>query len=188
MVAIPHQRTHTTAKPEPEGTALQRAHERGLRRAQPMFPLNCSAFQRGGSRAKFWGVFGLKVAFTGAFRTARWRVRTCQRGTIFLYEGANAAGWTPNQAAAFLQRRIRARGILQTLKVRRASHRRPRIRDLQKDLRGTLSRRLCYRLNVFPSTSGRRATARDIPVLVQQFLEPCAAQFGKALKRNRSRP
>ncbi len=154
-------------------------HERSGRRDQPMIPLNCGALPPTLVQSELFG--HERGAFTGALARRRGRFELADGGTLFLDEVAELPLETQATLLRVLQEGEFERvGGSETVRVNvrviAATH-----QDLAHMVEGGRFRAdLYYRLNVFPiRLPPLRERRRDIPQLVQSYLERLSKRLGR---------
>jgi len=157
-------------------------HASSLRKGKPMVTVNCAALTESLLESELFG--HEKGAFTGADRRRDGRFVQANKGTLFLDEIGEVA---PNVQAKLLralqegevQRVGSDKPILVDVRVIAATN-----RDLLEEVHAKRFREdLYYRLNVISlSVPALRDRRKDVPLLVQYFLEKYTAKNRKSIK------
>jgi formate hydrogenlyase transcriptional activator len=157
-------------------------HRRSRRSAQPFISLNCAAMPRDLIASELFG--HERGSFTGAVQRRVGRFELAEGGTIFLDEVGELPPETQVALLNVLQEReferLGGTETIQTnVRVVAATN-----RDLYTAIgEGTFRSDLFYRLNVFPiEMPPLRKRKQDIPLLVEHFLDLCAAKAGKDIR------
>jgi Nif-specific regulatory protein len=157
-------------------------HYQSARRARPFVAINCAAIPENLLESELFG--HEKGSFTGATERKIGLVEQASGGTLFLDEVSELAYTLQAKLLRFLQsgefHRVGARaGERVDVRVVAATG---------KDLRalsaaGKFQEALYYRLNVIPlSLPPLRERKRDIPLLVEHFVEKFSAAYGKSVR------
>ncbi|MDA2932797.1 sigma 54-interacting transcriptional regulator [Acidobacteria bacterium AH-259-D05] len=158
-------------------------HHLSKRKDRPLIKVNCAALPAGLIESELFG--HEKGAFTGALSRKMGRFELANQGTIFLDE----SGDLPEEAQAKLLRVLQDQefetvGGTETIKVDvrliTATN-----RDLEKACTENRFRKdLYYRLNVFPiHLPSLQERKKDIPLLVQYFVQKHATKMGKRIEK-----
>jgi transcriptional regulator with GAF, ATPase, and Fis domain len=158
-------------------------HRRSRRSSRAFVSVNCAAIPRDLIASELFG--HEKGSFTGALQRRLGRFELAEEGTIFLDE----VGELPAEAQIALLRVLQehefervggTRSIQTNVRVVAATN-----RNLQAAIAaGTFRSDLFYRLNVFPiEIPPLRERREDIPVLVAYFIDHCARNVGKNIRR-----
>jgi len=158
-------------------------HRRSRRSSRAFVSVNCAAIPRDLIASELFG--HEKGSFTGAVQRRLGRFELAEGGTIFLDE----VGELPMQTQIALLRVLQehefervggTRSIQTNVRVVAATN-----RNLQEAIAaGTFRSDLFYRLNVFPiEIAPLRERREDIPVLVEYFIDRCARNVGKNIRR-----
>jgi len=156
--------------------AARAIHMASPRAALPMVPVNCSALPENLLEAELFG--HVKGAFTGAIGNRIGRFEQAHRSTIFLDE----IGDMPLDLQAKLLRVLQERefqrlGSSETIKVDVRVIAASNVDLVERVREGRFREDLYYRLNVVPlSMPPLRERKRDIPLLVEYFLEKVCRQ------------
>jgi two-component system response regulator AtoC len=157
-------------------------HSQSPRREAPFIAVNCGAIPETLLESQLFG--HARGAFTGANRAHRGLVAEADGGTLFLDE----IGELPQPLQVKLLR------VLQEEEVLPLGENRPRkvdvrviaatSRDLEREVQdGTFRKDLFYRLDVVRlSVPPLRERPKDIPLLLDHFLERYAKQLGKSVR------
>jgi len=151
-------------------------HMASPRASQQMVPVNCSALPENLPEAELFG--HVKGAFTGAVGNRVGRFEQAHRGTIFLDE----IGDMPLELQAKLLRVLQERefqrlGSSETVKVDVRVIAASNVDLVERVREGRFREDLYYRLNVVPlSLPPLRERRRDVPLLVEHFLEKVCRQ------------
>lgn len=158
-------------------------HYNSLRASKPFVKVNCAALPANLVEAELFGYE--KGAFTGASRQKEGRFELASSGTIFLDEIGSLALESQGKLLRVLQERELERlGGTRTTKVNvrviAATN-----RDLAAAVeRGAFREDLFYRLNVYPIyMPALREREADILLLSDYFLDKCAKEYNKDIKR-----
>lgn len=158
-------------------------HNLSPRKNKPLVKVNCAAIPVGLIESELFG--HEKGAFTGALTKKMGRFELADKGTIFLDEIGELPLDLQSKLLRVLQEGEFERvGGMQTFKVNvrviAATNR--NLEQLSKT--GQYRPDLYYRLNVFPiHLPPLREREDDIPLLVQYFIQKCAANLGKRIDR-----
>ena len=158
-------------------------HRRSHRSSRAFVSVNCAAIPRDLIASELFG--HEKGSFTGALQRRLGRFEMAEGGTIFLDE----VGELPLETQIALLRVLQehefervggTRSIQTNVRVVAATN-----RDLRTGIAaGTFRSDLFYRLNVFPiEMPPLRERREDIPVLVEYFIDRCARNVGKNIRR-----
>jgi DNA-binding NtrC family response regulator len=157
-------------------------HKRSRRAARAFVSVNCAAIPSSLIASELFG--HEKGAFTGATERRLGRFELAEGGTIFLDEIGELPLETQIALLRVLQEREfervgGAKTIRADVRVIAASN-----RDLQKSIdAGTFRSDLYYRLNVFPiAMPALRERQKDIPLLVEYFIDRYATKAGKKIR------
>jgi transcriptional regulator with GAF, ATPase, and Fis domain len=157
-------------------------HRRSQRSSRGFVSVNCAAIPRDLIGSELFG--HEKGAFTGATQRRLGRFELAEGGTIFLDEIGEIPAETQIALLRVLQEhefeRIGGTGTIRTnIRVIAATN-----RDLQAAIAGgTFRSDLFYRLNVFPiEVPPLRERQKDIPVLVEYFIDRYARKAGKSIR------
>ncbi|MDD5720152.1 MAG: sigma-54 dependent transcriptional regulator [Candidatus Krumholzibacteria bacterium] len=157
-------------------------HDRGSRARQPFVAVNAAALPETLAESELFGYE--KGAFTGADRTRRGAFENADRGTLFLDE----IGDLPPASQAKLLRVLET-GAVTRLGGQRELRVNVRVvaatnRDLEHAVAGGGFREdLLFRLNVHVlRVPPLRERLRDVPLLVEHFLQQTAERFGQKPK------
>ncbi|HEY2546237.1 MAG TPA: sigma-54 dependent transcriptional regulator [Candidatus Acidoferrum sp.] len=157
-------------------------HRRSRRSSRPFVSLNCAAMPRDLIASELFG--HERGSFTGAVQRRVGRFELAEGGTIFLDEVGELPPETQVALLNVLQEReferLGGTETIQTnVRVVAATN-----RDLYTAIaEGTFRSDLFYRLNVFPiEMPPLRKRKQDIPLLVEHFLDLCAAKAGKDIR------
>jgi PAS domain S-box-containing protein len=157
-------------------------HRRSQRSSQAFVSVNCAAIPRDLITSELFG--HEKGAFTGATQRRLGRFELAEGGTIFLDE----VGELPAETQIALLRVLQehefervggTRSIRTDVRVIAATN-----RDLQAAITaGGFRSDLFYRLNVFPiEVPPLRKRQKDIPMLVEYFIDRYARKAGKSIR------
>jgi transcriptional regulator with GAF, ATPase, and Fis domain len=158
-------------------------HRRSHRALRAFISVNCAAIPRDLIASEMFG--HEKGAFTGAMQRRIGRFELAEGGTIFLDEVGELSADTQ---VALLR-------VLQEREFERVGGRQPIHVDVRiiaatnRDLKaavasGTFRQDLYYRLNVFPvEMPPLRERRKDIPLLVEYFIDRYARKAGKNIRR-----
>jgi len=157
-------------------------HRRSRRSSQAFVSVNCAAIPRDLIASELFG--HERGSFTGAVQRRAGRFEMAERGTIFLDE----VGELPPEAQVALltvlqeheyQRLGGTQTIRTNVRVVAATN-----RDLSAAIaEGSFRSDLLYRLDVFPiEMPPLRKRKQDIPLLVEHFVDLCAAKAGKGIR------
>jgi DNA-binding NtrC family response regulator len=158
-------------------------HQMSSRSARQMVAFSCANLPETLIEDELFG--HERGAFTGAMTLRRGRVETADQGTLFLDEiGDLSLGLQPKLLRVLQERKFERLGgnttVNVNIRVICATNR--NLAEMVQE--GEFREDLYYRLNVvqmhLPPLRERRD---DIPVLIQHFLETCAQQFNKKIKR-----
>ncbi len=156
-------------------------HKRSQRSSRAFVSVNCAAMPRDLIASELFG--HEKGAFTGAIQRRLGRFELAEGGTIFLDEIGELPAATQIALLHVLQEhefeRVGGTETIRTnVRVIAATN-----RDLQAAIAGgTFRSDLFYRLNVFPiEVPPLRERQKDIPVLVEYFIDRYAREAGKSI-------
>ncbi|MEG3638782.1 sigma-54 interaction domain-containing protein [Magnetococcus sp. PR-3] len=151
-------------------------HNTSPRHNGPLVAVNCGAIPEDLLESELFG--HAKGSFTGAVRDRPGKFVTANGGTIFLDEIGDMSPKLQVKMLRVLQERtVEPVGALKTLEVNvrviAATH-----KNLAKEVEeGRFREDLFYRLNVVPiQVPALRERLDDIPLLVEHFMEKCAAR------------
>ena len=158
-------------------------HRRSRRSSRAFMSVNCAAIPRDLIASELFG--HEKGSFTGALQRRLGRFELAEGGTIFLDE----VGELPMEMQISLLRVLQehefervggTRSIQTNVRVVAATN-----RNLQNAIAaGTFRSDLFYRLNVFPiEIAPLRERREDVRVLVEYFIDRCARNAGKNIRR-----
>jgi len=157
-------------------------HKRSQRSSRAFISVNCSAMPRDLIASELFG--HEKGAFTGATQRRLGRFELAEGGTIFLDEIGELPAETQIALLCVLQEhefeRVGGTGTIRTnVRVIAATN-----RDLEGAIAAGMFRSdLFYRLNVFPiEVPPLRERQKDIPVLVEYFIDRYARKAGKTIR------
>ncbi len=157
-------------------------HKRSQRSSRAFISVNCSAMPRDLIATELFG--HEKGAFTGATQRRLGRFELAEGGTIFLDEIGELPAETQIALLCVLQEhefeRVGGTGTIRTnVRVIAATN-----RDLEAAIAAGMFRSdLFYRLNVFPiEVPPLRERQKDIPVLVEYFIDRYARKAGKTIR------
>jgi predicted ATPase/GAF domain-containing protein len=157
-------------------------HKRSQRSSRAFVSVNCAATPRDLIASELFG--HEKGAFTGAIQRRLGRFELAEGGTIFLDEIGELPAATQIALLCVLQEhefeRVGGTETIRTnVRVIAATN-----RDLQAAIAGgTFRSDLFYRLNVFPiEVPPLRERQKDIPVLVEYFIDRYARKAGKSIR------
>jgi formate hydrogenlyase transcriptional activator len=157
-------------------------HRRSRRSSRAFVSVNCAAIPRDLIASELFG--HERGSFTGAVQRRVGRFELAEGGTIFLDEVGELPAETQVALLNVLQEReferLGGTETIQTnVRVVAATN-----RDLHTAIaEGTFRSDLFYRLNVFPiEMPPLRKRKQDIPLLVEHFLDLCAAKAGKDIR------
>ncbi len=157
-------------------------HKRSQRSSRAFVSVNCSAMPRDLIASELFG--HEKGAFTGATQRRLGRFELAEGGTIFLDEIGELPSETQIALLCVLQEhefeRVGGTGTIRTnVRVIAATN-----RDLEAAIAAGMFRSdLFYRLNVFPiEVPPLRERQKDIPVLVEYFIDRYARKAGKSIR------
>jgi formate hydrogenlyase transcriptional activator len=157
-------------------------HKRSQRSSRAFVSVNCSAMPRDLIASELFG--HEKGAFTGATQRRLGRFELAEGGTIFLDEIGELPAETQIALLCVLQEhefeRVGGTGTIRTnVRVIAATN-----RDLEAAIAAGMFRSdLFYRLNVFPiEVPPLRERQKDIPVLVEYFIDRYARKAGKSIR------
>ncbi|MCE9594928.1 MAG: sigma 54-interacting transcriptional regulator [Planctomycetes bacterium] len=164
-------------------TMLARAiHQRSARAKQPFVEVNCGALPITLLESELFG--HVRGAFTGAIKDKAGRFEAADGGTLFLDEIANAPLELQIKLLRVLQDKLFERvGDSETrqvdVRVIAATN-----RDLRDEVKaGRFREDLYWRLAVVPiHLPPLRERPRDLPLLVEAFLERAAEEHGRAVR------
>jgi transcriptional regulator with GAF, ATPase, and Fis domain len=149
----------------------------------PMVAINCSALPENLLEAELFG--HVKGAFTGAISNRVGRFEQAHRSTIFLDE----VGDMPLDLQAKLLRVLQERefqrlGSSETIKVDVRVLAASNVCLMERIREGRFREDLFYRLNVVPlSLPPLKDRSRDIPILVEHFIQKICQQEGLPLRQ-----
>jgi transcriptional regulator with PAS, ATPase and Fis domain len=157
-------------------------HRRSRRSSRAFVCVNCAAIPRDLIASELFG--HEKGSFTGALQRRLGRFELAEGGTIFLDE----VGELPLETQVALLRVLQEcefervggnRSIQTNVRVVAATN-----RNLEQAIAaGTFRSDLFYRLNVFPiEIAPLRERRKDIPELVEYFIDVCARNVGKNIR------
>src|SRR6195256_3386916 len=151
-------------------------HHNSGRRAHRFVALNCSAIPETLLEAELFG--HVRGAFTGAIANRQGRLEQAHKGTLILDEvGTMSPGLQMKLLRVLQEREFERVGDSHTTKVdvRVIAATNSDLSRMVAD--GQFREDLFYRLNVIPvQLPSLRERKEDIPLLVQHFLEGCAAE------------
>jgi transcriptional regulator with GAF, ATPase, and Fis domain len=157
-------------------------HRRSQRSSRAFLSVNCAAIPRDLIASELFG--HEKGAFTGATHRRLGRFELAEGGTIFLDEIGELPAETQIALLRVLQEhefeRVGGTGTIRTnVRVIAATN-----RDLEAAIASGMFRSdLFYRLNVFPiDVPPLRERRKDIPVLVEYFIDRFARKAGKSIR------
>jgi two-component system nitrogen regulation response regulator NtrX len=157
-------------------------HQLSARADQPLIDVNCAAIPDALIESELFG--HEKDSFTGAGSKKIGKFELASGGTIFLDEIGDMSLKTQAKILRVLQeQKFQRVGSSRTLnfdvRVIAASN-----KDLEVEIeRGTFREDLYYRLNVVPiQVPPLRHRRKDIPILIDTFLEECAQKDGEKTK------
>jgi transcriptional regulator with GAF, ATPase, and Fis domain len=157
-------------------------HRRSLRSSRAFVSVNCAAIPRDLIASELFG--HEKGSFTGALQRRLGRFELAEGGTIFLDEVGELPAETQIALLRVLQEhefeRVGGTRSIQTnVRVIAATN-----RNLQAAIAaGSFRSDLFYRLNVFPiEIPPLRERRKDIPVLVEYFIDRYARKVGKNIR------
>ena len=157
-------------------------HKRSQRSSRAFVSVNCAAMPRDLIASELFG--HEKGAFTGAIQRRLGRFELAEGGTIFLDEIGELPAATQIALLCVLQEhefeRVGGTETIRTnVRVIAATN-----RDLEAAIAsGTFRSDLFYRLNVFPiEVPPLRERQKDIPVLVEYFIDRYARKAGKSIR------
>jgi PAS domain S-box-containing protein len=157
-------------------------HRRSQRSSRAFVSVNCAAIPRDLIASELFG--HEKGAFTGATQRRLGRFELAEGGTIFLDEVGELPAETQIALLRVLQEhefeRVGGTGAIRPdARVIAATN-----RDLEAAIAaGTFRSDLFYRLNVFPiEIPPLRERKKDIPLLVEYFIDRYATKAGKSIK------
>ncbi|MBN2124840.1 MAG: sigma-54-dependent Fis family transcriptional regulator [Deltaproteobacteria bacterium] len=157
-------------------------HNLCSRKTQPFVVINCAAIPSTLMESELFGHH--RGAFTGATRTTMGKLEIGNRGTVFLDDIDNLDISTQAKLLRVIQEKEFER--LGGTKIIRIDTR--FIAASNRDIgdlisRGEFREDLFYRLNVFPiRLPPLRERKKDIPLLLNHFLDVCARRTGKTKK------
>ena len=158
-------------------------HNISSRCGRPFTKLNCAAIPFDLLESELFG--HEKGAFTGAVAQKAGRFEIADTGTLFLDEiGDIPLALQPKLLRVLQEQEFERLGSGRTHRINvrlvAATH-----RDLAEMVkRNEFRSDLYYRLNVFPvALPPLRARRKDIPVLVNHFVEICSRRIGKQIER-----
>jgi PAS domain S-box-containing protein len=162
--------------------AARAIHKRSKRSSRPFVSVNCASIPAPLIASELFG--HEKGAFTGALKRRLGRFEMADGGTIFLDEIGELPGETQIALLHVLQEhefeRVGGNQTIRTnVRVISATN-----RDLKAAIEaGTFRSDLFYRLNVFPiEIPPLRERKKDIPILVQYFIDRYARKAGKKIR------
>jgi Nif-specific regulatory protein len=157
-------------------------HYQSARRARPFVAINCAAIPENLLESELFG--HEKGSFTGATERRIGLVEQASGGTLFLDEVSELAYPLQAKLLRFLQSNEFHRvGARETTRVDVRV-----VAATGKDLRtlasaGKFQEALYYRLNVIPlSLPPLRERVKDIPLLVEHFVEKFSAAYGRSVR------
>ncbi|MBI4987691.1 MAG: sigma 54-interacting transcriptional regulator [Rhodocyclales bacterium] len=154
-------------------------HGCSTRASGPFVAVNCAALPEALIESELFGVE--KGAFTGAHQSRPGRFERAQRGTLFLDEVGELSASAQAKLLRVLQEgEIERIGDSHTRKVDVRVIAATNV-DLQEAVeQGRFRRDLFYRLNIYPvNIPPLRERAKDIPLLVQRFVDKQSARHAK---------
>lgn len=160
----------------------QLLHENSSRAGGPFIEVNCAAIPQELIESELFG--HEKGSFTGAFERKKGKFELSDNGTLFLDEIGDMSLQTQAKVLRVIetqefQRVGGSKNIKVDVRIISATN-----KDLAEEVRkGNFREDLYFRLNVIPiKVPSLRERLDDIPVLVNNFLELFAAEYGQQKK------
>jgi two-component system, NtrC family, nitrogen regulation response regulator NtrX len=160
----------------------QLLHENSLRSGGPFIEVNCAAIPQELIESELFG--HEKGSFTGAFERKKGKFELADGGTLFLDEIGDMSLQTQAKVLRVIetqefQRVGGSKNIKVDVRIISATN-----KDLAEEVKkGNFREDLFFRLNVIPiKVPALRERLDDIPVLVENFLDLFAAEYGQQRK------
>jgi two-component system, NtrC family, nitrogen regulation response regulator NtrX len=160
----------------------QLLHDNSLRAGGPFIEVNCAAIPQELIESELFG--HEKGSFTGAFERKKGKFELADKGTLFLDEIGDMSLQTQAKVLRVIetqefQRVGGSKNIKVDVRIISATN-----KDLAEEVKkGNFREDLFFRLNVIPiKVPALRERLEDIPVLVDNFLDIFAAEYGQQKK------